>query len=359
MNRFLAVLALTALVGCASDGVWRDLDEKARPVANYRQDALVENLRQLPVALEFDCPQTAMINERGAFGGINVVGHFQIRDLVQRECESFVGVNFRAATQRDAEYVVLKVSMTEVRVLRKWSDAVSDMSFRIEIVHPSDATKRSYFSRAFSGSATSRKRAAGVVPVSAYAAMQDVLVKFGRDLASDFNAVERLKADFPNGRVCPGPHIGNELGSFSWTEGSADVHDGRCTWRCNDDDPSMVRTVAVSDFIQQRSGEKLGNLARERIRIVVDKDDFDGTTKTWTVWFRAFARTKYAFTFNQTERLGYCTADLGLLGLDGTQATSDILRYVQKQVERFGRARMRTSRMDAQNELLTIEFSVE
>lgn len=356
MNRFLAVLALTALVGCASDGVWRDLDEKARPVANYRQDALVENLRQLPVALEFDCPQTAMINERGAFGGINVVGHFQIRDLVRRECESFVGENFRAATQRDTVYAVLKVSMTKVLVLRKWSDAVSDMSFRIEIVHPSDGTKRGYFSRAFSGSATSRKQATGIVPVSAYAAMQDVLVKFGRDLSSAPRAIERLKGDFVCGER--GTRIPNVLGSFNWEEGSADVHVGSCAWRCNDDDPSMVRTV-VSDFVRQMCVEKLGNLARERIRIVVDKDDFDGKSKTWSVRFRAFARTKYAFTFDQVGRSGYCTADLGLLGLDGIQATSEVLRYVQKQVERFGRARMRTSRMDAQNELLTIEFGVE
>ena len=90
MQRFLLASLLALIVGCSTDKPW--VEPRTKPVADYAESGLIR-LRKLPVLLEIESPDLAMINEKGLFGGVSVAGRFPVREVMRHECESFISSN--------------------------------------------------------------------------------------------------------------------------------------------------------------------------------------------------------------------------------------------------------------------------
>lgn len=365
MNRIATLILVLLAAGCATDRLWTEPNTLPGRDSTYRREALMK-LRNLPVALEIECPELAMVNEKGVFGGVAVAGRFPVRDILKRECERFIEENFRPATAYSSSYAVLKVTMSRVLVMQKWSETEADLSYRIELLHPTDATVRNYFSRKFDGHGSSRKRSKdrGIVPDSVYIAVQHVLGALGDDMAANPQLVRRLGSDF--GLTSERNSSPAAMESFELGEGANGIHSGRCVYVCNDE-PSESVALRAKEYIADACWKKLG-ISREKVRVVYDAETLD--SGRWTLSFRTFGRMELAFSYDPATRSGVCTADLGLLGQDVKTATATMKQHVFDQIRHCEGAvasqssdlgnlvRFGEFKSDARNELLSVTFRI-
>ena len=131
MQRFLLASLLALIVGCSTDKPW--VEPRTKPVADYAESGLIR-LRKLPVLLEVESPDLAMVNEKGLFGGVSVAGRFPVRDVMRHECENFISSNFRPAAAYQNRYVVLRITMSRVLLMQKWSEVVSELAYKVELI---------------------------------------------------------------------------------------------------------------------------------------------------------------------------------------------------------------------------------
>ena len=362
MHRFLLTSLLTLIVGCSTDKPW--VEPQTKPVADYAESGLIR-LRKLPVLLEIESPDLAMVNEKGLFGGVSVAGRFPVREVMRKECESFISSNFRPATAYQNRYVVLRITMSRVLLMQKWSEVVSELAYKVELIHPTDATVRNYFSKTYVGMASNRKKGKGVVPESVYLAAQKVLGAFGDEICRNPQIIRRLETDFglnDDGRVVRPP----SMKSFELGQGKSGVYRGRCVYQCNDE-PSENVSLLAKEYIANACWNKLG-ITKERVRIVYDEEKLENGV--WTFSFRTFGRMELAFSYDPDLRQGVCTADLGLMKKSVQEATEIMRRYIFDQLRTYGGpvssptadmntlVRFDVFKTDAQNELLSVAFSV-
>jgi hypothetical protein len=135
---------------------------------------------------------------------------------------------------------------------------------------------------------------------------------------------------------------------------------------CNDE-PSENVSLQAKEYIATACWRKLG-ITRERVRIVYDAEKLENGV--WTFVFRTFGRMELAFTYDPDSRQGVCTADLGLMKKSVQEATEIMRRHVFEQLRTYGGpvssptadlnalVRFELFKTDAQNELLTVAFSV-
>ena len=349
------------MAGCATDNVWRE--PRLKPEVDYTKAELMR-LRKLPVFLEVESPELAMVNERGLSGGVSATGRFPIRKVMQHECERFISQNFRSATAYDSSYVIMRVTLSRVMVMQKWSEVVSDLSYKIELTHPTDATVRDYFAKTYGESAANRKsKEKGIVPESVYFAAQKVLGDFAKDICGNPTLITRLERLIRDSQTPINP---SRLLSFDLAQGKKGIYPGKCVYECNDDLPEKV-SIQAKEYIFDSCWKKLG-ITKERVRVVYDAERLENGV--WTFSFRTFGRMELAFTYDPESRQGVCTADLGLVR-KGVQEASEVMRrHIFEQMKTYGGAvsdstadlktlvRFGEFKTDAQNELLTVTFSV-
>ena len=177
--------------------------------------------------------------------------------------------------------------------------------------------------------------------------------------------IQGLETEFglnDDGRVVRPPL----MKSFELGQGKSGVYQGRCVYVCNDE-PSENVSLLAKEYIANACWNKLG-ITKERVRIVYDEEKLENGV--WTFAFRTFGRMELAFTYDPESLRGACTADLGLMKKSVQEATEIMRRYIFEQLRTYGGpvssptadmntlVRFEVFKTDAQNELLSVAFSV-
>ena len=197
VTRFVAVAALAlALAGCSTPDVLREPEKIPSLVSSYEVQGLRAHTHDVPVILDLsECVEMAALSSSGFSGRPSIAGRFPVRELVKREFNKVIAVNFRTTFPNEHPKLVLEVRSESVQVSRSWSKVKCHMTFSVRIVDPVLTDRKPYFSRRYEMSAEGMQKNKDEVPVCVYSEIQNLAKRFLEDIPREQNGtlVTRLR----------------------------------------------------------------------------------------------------------------------------------------------------------------------
>ena len=262
------------------------------------------------------------------------LGSFNCGEIIAREFEKVVDANFRRPVGHETQDATLSVQVLGIAARQEVNAYDVDVSVRLQ-VKIADLDGKELYCKVFSESGKDGWYDRKTVPLAVYSAIGNAVESF----LSDCQAWQRPLVGIPDSR--PGIK-GPSLESLTWNSRvDENIQTGSCVIKLNDYEPFNARAWAEAHiFALCRS--RLGNIEPERVRMVLDVNNYknDSASNTWKIAFKAFARTPYAFNYdpNPLVSAGFIIGDVELMGFgkDFEGASKKLKDIVHEEMVSYG-----------------------
>lgn len=327
------VAAAMAVAGCIATAP--SLSEPV-PLPSHRHTYVAQSSAStltIPVVLWIEDPALKItISGRNMLGTAVPLGSFNCGEIIAREFERVVDANFRRPVGNEPQDATLSVQVLGMAAWQEMNAHDVDASVRLQ-VKIADLDGKELYCKVFSGSGKDGWYDRKTVPLAVYSAIGNAVESF----LSDCQTWQRPIVGIPDSR--PGIK-GPSLESLTWNSRvDENIQTGSCVIKLNDYDPFKARAWADAQiFALCRS--RLGNIEPERVRMVLDVDDYknDSASNTWKIVFKAFARTPYALNYDPVTNTGFIIGDVELMGFgkDFEGASKKLTDIVYEKMVSYG-----------------------
>ena len=310
-----ALFMLGVFAGCSTQR--HTPNPRPRFVTDYREQAIYEKLKRLPVRLElsgFDEKLPSVDSESPI--GTTAYELLPFKPIVKREFEEFIDTNFRLVGNDVKANLVLKVVPENYPVKRNSADDIEcAMSFKVSFKAATDEPGKPLFTQIhelFCHAAVDYHDIEGLVPCSIYAAVQKAVKNCIKQIAGDANLMEKLRRLLvPHGPVIYGKSFEMPAGKDSYYY-KEDAHGA-----CNDDEPVEVQNWAMQEIRNRWSHTRLFNTSC----MFFSRAEFIPDERVWMFNYDIIERNEFIVIPDRTTG-GYT----GRCFLDCTVVTNDVKR---------------------------------
>ena len=315
----------------------------------------------MPVSLEFpDARAECMVMRQDWLGDAKSAARFASGSIVERVFRKVAGALFHVAMHEEQPVAHFRVRIQRATAKETSAGVEATVELKIEIVKPEGG--EACLSETFEATKTAPWGDRKAVPEAFYRALESVIADFAAKWRG-CGAVAKLRKW--RGEMAP-KIVPPSLNAIEWMH-SGDAWIGMCEVLCNGYEgfeAKLWANVQIAAVCRM----KLGGIEPERVRIVYDREDYDADVKRWAFRVRTFARTRIAFSFDKTTRHGVVTGDLELMKMNVGQASEELKRFVQDEMDsRVGKVSRETPKgqaelrfddfvMDKAYNLVTIRF---
>lgn len=341
-----ACAALALLAGCVSlSAVYNEAKGGGSEVATGPilrvQSAMsttkgrgVPELRQFagtPVRLVVaDCPQQVSVSENNVFlGTTKTVASIPFETVLRRQFSFVLGASFCLVDDALASDLTVVVRPRQIAV-KKTDDKTARCFGEFEIQISRGESGPPLFEENFRGDQVSGWD--GVeVPESVWNCVNQVGGNFLSRLAQKPEVFAALEVGTPSGAKCRRP----EFLSFELKPvGDERVFAGACRLSCGGWDSARAANW-LREQLECRCCEQL-DVEESRVRVVYEENQFDPSSRVWSVRFKTFSRIPWFLNYDPASRKGVCAVDLELAGLTAPEGAEAMKAYVMKEMNRRG-----------------------
>ena len=344
---FIACCAVVMLQGCTS--IYRGvlIEPPILPHVDYACPVFTRESNRVPVGVDVkDCPAACTVICKGVLGGSEKIQQINFRQILGREFQKMVAVNFAESSGSVAPVMTFRIRASEINLVRNhyfwwWNpdELVAQFKFVVILKDPEDSSRDHFFEEEYSFKEASQldRVDCRTVPKCLY----DIATKFAdqvvRDIANDASIVNRIQKKVGSrGRVIQ--EKGADFTSFSISPnpvpGTDNVYAGTCVVACNDWDSNKSSKWAERE-IKAHCAQKLG-WPEEKVRVLYDRMDVGD--KTCSYEFRCLIRQEFVMHFDPQTRQGSVVADPDLLHLTQASASKVIEERIYAEMMKRGGA---------------------
>jgi hypothetical protein len=325
-------MAPGAISGLGSGATTKRLAEPEFPpvAASYAAESAH---RTLDAPMQLHVPDrkvdVSVMRQNKLLGTTAIVGCFPGGAIVEREFGKVLEADFREPVGGEEPVAELAVRIHSAILTQESKTAPVEASLRMGVEVTRSEGGEKAFAATIEAAASAPWGDERQVPEAFYRALFDAISQFSGewDRSGGPDAVARWGDEAGPGVAPP------ELLDIQWEPGSSKdkVQRGRCTVACNGFEGFRAKHWANAQ-IAVACRTKLGNIGRERLRVVYDSENYDARAGTWEFAFRCFARCERVLDFNPFTEMGTVIGDLELMKMDAENAAKVLKAYVLEEM---------------------------
>lgn len=273
-----------------------------------------------------------LVTQNDFLGDSKGVAVFSASDIVVHKFKKLFSSNFHTVCGDEKPVMVFSVKIDAASAKKENFRDIVESTLVAQIKMTNQDCSKVCYSKKFTSTVSAVWDDKNSVPSAFYLAVDDLMEAFIIDWNKNSSWKDIVQWRNKSDKTKRPP----SLKTIEWSKND-DIWLGRCEVNCNDYEGFEAKSWANMQ-IANVCRTKLGNIERERVRVLYDVEKFDEQSRKWILEFRTFARTKMALSFNPVTRHGLVVGDVELISANSVEEASDILKkYVLKEMQSHGR----------------------